>query len=851
AEFLRLIFPGREDRVFAYADLVAEAGRWARVYARKGLKSGDRVIVTLPHSLALYAAYIGALFGGQVPAMFAFPSAKLSEEVYFATAGRLIAGSRAKLLVAERTLGDALHTRAADAIKGVHLVTPEDADAERPGFVEPPVVKADDTAFLQYSSGTTGIKKGVVLSHRALLWQVAAYGDAIGAGPTDRVVTWLPLYHDMGLIAAFFLPLLHKIPIVAMSPHDWVVRPALWLQAVTQHRGTLAWMPNFAFSFLARSVPEAELTGLDLSSLRGLVNCSEPVMAASHTAFLARFASRGFRSEALAASYAMAENTFAVTSAGFGQPPLVEHIDSSAFEQDGRCVVAAGGRAMVSSGRVLPETDLAIEDEAGRALGERRVGEIVVASPCLMAAYDGDAEATASALQAGRFRTGDLGYIAGGELFVTGRKKDLIIVGGRNLYPQDIEEVVSRVAGIIPGRCVAFGVPDEAAGTERLVVLAESEAPAVRHAAIKSAIYAAVAGQTEAVPGDICILPPRSLLKSSSGKLARSANRDRYREELSVAVAPVVAPAATEGGPLAAVRRVVRGRLRLIPGLDLDAVTDTTPLLSSGLIDSFALAELVVALEAETDRALPPGLMQEIENIDTIAAIAGSLASGGMNAAANPAQFPAAIPMAHDAPQPLRRAGGWWTLYYRLLFRAKGIACDRGLKVFGRLILQIDGKPAHIRIGANVTLMPGVHLKNRENGRIVLHDGVKLDSMVRLVAANDATIEIGENVTLGMGSVINAGADVRIGRDTMASAYCMFNASDHRMARGTPIRRQPFEHAPILVGEDVFVGAHAYIGKGSRIGTGAAVSAGAAVTGEVPAGAVVQGRPARVIKYRS
>jgi fatty-acyl-CoA synthase len=854
AEFLRLILPGAPDQVLAYAELVAEAGRWTRFFAHSGLAPGDRVIVVLPHSLDLYAAYVGALLGAHVPAMFAFPSAKLSEELYFATIGRLIVDSGARLLVTYGELRDKLRAREAVAVADVILVTPEDVEGGRDLPAAAPA-SPDDVAFLQYSSGTTGIKKGVALSHRALLWQVAAYGDAIGIRGDDRIVTWLPLYHDMGLIAAFFLPLIRKIPVVAMSPLDWVKRPALWLQAVTRHRGTLSWMPNFAFNFLARSVPAEELAGVDLSSLRGLVNCSEPVMAHSHDVFVERFASVGFRREALAVSYAMAENTFAVTSGGFGRLPVVDHVDIRAFEELGESqpapAGAPGSRTVVSSGRPLVETEVQVINADGAPLPARHVGEIVVASPCLMHGYDGDAAATAASLSMRRFRTGDLGYVADGEVFVTGRKKDLIIIGGRNIYPQDVEAAASQVAGVIPGRCVAFGIADENAGTERLIVLAESETDAAKHERLKAAIYAAVAGLTEVVPSDIRIVPARELIKSSSGKISRNANRDRYVEKLAAPPAAVIdVPAGVDEGLVARVRSVVRSRLAAIPGVDTAAVTDTTPLVTSGLVDSFALAELLVALESATGRALTPARLRETRNVDSIAALAAALRDDGAGPSVAPPPGTDDVPMTYATrPQP-RKARGWWTTFYRALFRWKGIACGPGLQVLGPLLLQIDGDARRIRMGTNVTLMPGVHLKNRENGSIVLHDGVKLDTMVRLVAANDAVLELGDDVAFGMGTVVNAGMDVRVGRGALSSICCMINASDHRMDPGTPIRRQPYVHAPILIGEDAFLGAHCYVGKGSRIGNGAVVSVGAAVTGDIPPGAIVQGSPARVVKYR-
>src|SRR6185312_2837867 len=266
AEFLRLISEHEEDRVLSYGQLVAEAERWAAFFAARGLQAGERVIVVLPHSLDLYGAYIGALLGGLVPAMFAFPSPKFSEREYFRNVGTLISTARAGMLVTYPELAGKLEQRERDALGSAQLVTPATMKSDAvPGPPAEPSPAPEATAFLQYSSGTTGIKKGVAVSHRALLWQIDAYATAIGAGPEDRIVSWLPLYHDMGLIACLFLPLLRRIPLVAMSPFHWVRTPSLWTDAVTQHRGTLSWLPNFAYSFLATNIRGEALARADLS----------------------------------------------------------------------------------------------------------------------------------------------------------------------------------------------------------------------------------------------------------------------------------------------------------------------------------------------------------------------------------------------------------------------------------------------------------------------------------------------------------------------------------------------------------------------------------------------------------
>jgi acyl-CoA synthetase (AMP-forming)/AMP-acid ligase II/acetyltransferase-like isoleucine patch superfamily enzyme/acyl carrier protein len=850
-EFLRLIFPGENDTILTYRELVAEAGRWTTFYDRAGLNAGDRVIVALEHSVDLYAAYLGALLGGQTPTMFAFPSPKFSEQEYFRTIDALLTQAQGRIFVTYTALARKLE---GEGMLGTAAVaTPADI-ADIP-VVEPTLrpSDADRPAFLQYSSGTTGIKKGVTVSHRALLWQIDAYCAAIGAGPDDRIVSWLPLYHDMGLVACFFLPLLRKIPLVAMSPFDWVRRPAMWAEAVSTHQGTLSWLPNFAFNLVAANVRPEDVGEYDLSSLRGVVNCSEPILASTFDSFLTKLAPAGMTAEKLAASYAMAENTFAVTSGGFGIQLVVDHVERDTFDRDARAVPAAqqeGGRRFVSSGRALPETTIEIIDDEGRSVPDRTVGEITVASPSLMSGYDANAEATAAVLANGRYRTGDLGYLADGSLFITGRKQDLVIIGGRNIYPQDVETVVNDVIGVVPGRVVAFGVPRLGLGTEGLVVLAETqETDPQRVEAIRSSVREAIITRADVVPEDVRIVRHRTLLKSSAGKLARNENRRRYLEEDGP---PEPGPSLDERGTgdvLAAVRAVVARIVGSTPA-------DDASLLSSGAIDSFGLPELISGVEDAFGIVVPID-MTDIERLDTIALIAATaseiMASDTPRLPGSDSgdSAPSKPPMTYDeSPRTPKRALGFWSIYYRSLFRLKRITCGPGLSVHGRLVLQLDGDTENVVIGRNVTLMPGAHLKNREAGRIVLHDNVKLDTTARLVAANDALIEIGERCTLGPGTIVNAGRDVLIGRGTLTAPYCVLNASDHGIARATPIIDQPFEHAAITIGEDVWLGAGVLVAKGSRIGAGAVVSAGAIVSGEVPPYVVAQGRPARPIKRR-
>jgi fatty-acyl-CoA synthase len=871
APFLHLVAADGSSQSWTYTQLLARAAAWARGYQARGLVAGDRVVIILQHSPDLYAAFVGALLGGWVPAMFAFPSPKLSEQDYFRTVASLVDNADPRLVVVYPELKVKLVAALTGGTRRAAVVEPDEMTAD-PGRFDPrPTPDPQAVAFLQYSSGTTGLKKGVAVSHAALVWQIEHYARAIALGNADVIASWLPLYHDMGLIACLLLPLLKRVPLVAMSPFDWVRRPALLAQAITRFRASLVWMPNFAFQVMARNVPDEELARLDLSSLRAVVNCAEPVMAASFDEFLTRFASCGARAEALCASYAMAENTFAVTSGGFGEALPRDRVQLAAFA-GGRALPAdaadPANKLLVSSGRALPGIEVTVLSADGQPLPDRQVGEIAVASPCLFAGYFGNPEASARLLGHGRYLTGDLGYLADGHLYVTGRKKDLIIIGGQNIYPQDIEAIVNDVPGVVPGRCVALGVPDDAAGTETLVVLAESQClDPPRQQALREQIQREVARRSEVAARDVRVVPHLWLRKSSSGKLSRNANRDRYLSELLPADAPPVAapPAAVDDGLDARVRDCVRRVLVKARGGAQARLDDAAPLFSSGLIDSLSTAELLTLLERDTGLALPTDVEVGRPGFDSVADLAAALrrcrtAPRAHGAGANgdgPGDPPGAldledIPLTSEArAAAAARPAGFWTWYYRGLFRLKGVRCGKRLRVLGPISLRLDGHAHNIQLGDDVTLMPFVDLKNRGNGKIVLHDGVFLDTSVRLVAANDARLELGDEVQIAMGTIVNAGADVVIGRRTLIAPYCVIIASEHRASKVGPIVAQGYEHSPVYIGEDAWLAAQVFVGRGSRIGNGALIGAKSSVTGQVPANAVWVGHPGRVIRYRS
>jgi acyl-CoA synthetase (AMP-forming)/AMP-acid ligase II len=398
--------------------------------------------------------------------------------------------------------------------------------------------KPEDIVLLQHSSGTTGLQKGVALSHRAVFNQLESYARSLSLHDQDVVVSWLPLYHDMGLIAGFILPILTRIPLVLMSPFDWVRAPYKLMQAVSRYRGTLSWLPNFAYNFCAQKVRPRDLEAVDLSSWRAVINCSEPMHWRSHQVFLERFEPHGLRPSALATCYAMAENVFAVTQGGIHAPVAVDLVNQQALltrqvaepAQKALAEDETGLVRLLSAGRPIEGTRLRVLDAQGQDLPERHIGEIAIQSNCMLAGYYHRPDLTEKAFLDGWYLTGDLGYVADEEVYVTGRKKDLIIVGGKNIYPQDLERLASEVHSVHPGRVVAFGVFNEQAGTEDVVIVAETDAESdAERQRIADEIRLRINRGSDIVLRYVHVVERNWLLKTSSGKIARAANREKYR----------------------------------------------------------------------------------------------------------------------------------------------------------------------------------------------------------------------------------------------------------------------------------------------------------------------------------
>jgi fatty-acyl-CoA synthase len=531
--YVRCLMPDGAVAPVTYGDLVARGSQFAAGYEALGARRGDIVIVILPHSPDLFCAFFGAVLGGQVPSILSPPSFKLNREHYREELEALLRRIDARVVVTDAETAALVGADAGRLGTATLLLAGELGPGTAP--VPDAVPSPDELVLLQHSSGSTGLKKGVALSNRAVLNQIRSYAPTLRLGPDDAIASWLPLYHDMGLIACTILPAVTGVPVTAISPLQWVTRPSVLLKAISDYRCTLTWMPNFAYEFLAQRVRASQLGGVRLDSMRAWINCAEPTIAQSHRRFLERFEPMGVRRESLWTCYAMAETVFAVSQSSDTVPARVERLEREAFQSRGAAIPAAADAApsveVMSGGALLAGTQVRIVDERRQDLEERRVGEIAIHCDSLFTGYFRDAETTAKSLADGWYYSGDLGYVADGHVFITGRKKDLLIIAGKNYYPQDIERVVSSVPGVYPGRVVALGLDDPSIGTQRLIVLAEVENESqVDDPALAASVRTELAGELDCVIDDLRLLPHMWLLKTSSGKIARAPNLQRFLE---------------------------------------------------------------------------------------------------------------------------------------------------------------------------------------------------------------------------------------------------------------------------------------------------------------------------------
>jgi fatty-acyl-CoA synthase len=505
-----------------WATVVARARAVAGSLQALGVTEGERVALVFPTTIEFFDTCFGVVLAGAVPVPL-YPPVRLGRlEEYHARTAAMVRRAGAGLVLADRR---------------VRRVLGQVIDRTRPprgcwcldelpgGAWRRPGVGEGDLGLVQFSSGTTGDPRAVALSHRALVTQASMLNTFWPASDPVRHsgVSWLPLYHDMGLIGAVMTALVRPGTVTVIPPESFLARPATWLRAISDYRATISPAPNFAYSLCEQRIADEEMDGVDLSTWRIALNGAEQAVPDVMRAFARRFARWGFRPEALTPVYGLSEAALAVTFSDIARPFVARRFDRDLLAGAGRAVESPDGREVASVGTAVPGVEVRVIGRTGERMPDGTVGEIECRSPSLMDGYLGQPRETQAAIVGGWLKTGDLGFVCEGELYVSGRAKDMLLLKGRNHAPEDVERAADAVPGIRTGCVTAVSWLPEGADSERLLVLVEAQrqVAAARYPEIADACLRAVAASTGLVPDAVRVLPPGTLPRTSSGKLRR------------------------------------------------------------------------------------------------------------------------------------------------------------------------------------------------------------------------------------------------------------------------------------------------------------------------------------------
>ena len=527
-------FYGEDDEAqpITYNDLRERAREIATGLLETGLEPGETVAIMLPSCVEYFHCFLGILMAGGVPVPIYPPMRASQMEDHVRRHAQILANARTAILITfDQVKPVAVLLRSqVDSLK--RIVTTEELRADIP-LVTPAKLNEDDIAFLQYTSGSTGNPKGVVLTHGNILANIRSMDIALATGPNDVFVSWLPLYHDMGLIGAWMGSLYVGFTLVLMSPLAFLARPARWLRAVHKHRGTISGGPNFSFELCLSRVDDKDIEGLDLSAWRVAFNGAEPVSADTLRRFHQRFSSYGLSAGAIAPCYGLAEATLGLGFAPLGRGLLTDLVGREALATERHAVPADPADEdpleVVACGQPMAGYQVRVVDADGRELPERYQGRLQFKGPSTTSGYYRNPQATRELFDGDWLESGDLAYIASGDIYITSRVKDMIIRAGRNIYPYEVEEGVGDLPAVRKGCVAMFGSTDPHTQTERLVIVAETrETNREVRASLKQHIGELAVGIIGMPPDDIVLAPPRTVLKTSSGKIRRSATRELY-----------------------------------------------------------------------------------------------------------------------------------------------------------------------------------------------------------------------------------------------------------------------------------------------------------------------------------
>ncbi len=525
---LRFVDRRERARFVSWSQVERRAAAAAGALRSQGVEPGECVAIVLRTSPRFFDAFFGTLLAGAVPVPL-YPPVRLGRLAeYHQVTAAMLAAVRARRLVSEPTVARLLGDTVDACDPHVDLIVLEDP----PRVLSKPTIRSprsDDLALVQFSSGTTVEPKPVALSHRAILAQVRTLNDHWRDLAGASGVSWLPLYHDMGLIGCVFPALELAAELTLIAPETFIHRPAIWLRTLSRYRGTVSPAPNFAYGLCLEKIRDDELEGVDLSPWRIALNGAEPVSAEVMRRFNRRFAGWGLAPEVLAPVYGLSEASLAVTFSDLETPFTSARFDRRELAMSGRAVADSDGRELVSVGKALPGFEIEIRGGHGGALTDRCVGRVWVRGPSLMDGYLNRPRATAEALVDGWLDTGDRAFLDRGELYLVGRDKDILIVRGRNHAPEEIERAIDGVEGIRTGCAAAVSYRPEGAAAEALLLFVERRPGRRSRSELAATCHGEVLARTGLALDHVEVLSPGTLPRTSSGKIRRREALARYR----------------------------------------------------------------------------------------------------------------------------------------------------------------------------------------------------------------------------------------------------------------------------------------------------------------------------------
>lgn len=537
-EQLAMIFieSDESEKKVSIEQLHSGACVYARVLKESGIKPGDIIIIALRHCLDLIYAFWGAQYIGAVPSIFIYKGPMSTTESYIERLKDMVQNSSPQMVITIPGLESGLKKYLSGQDCQL-MVADKVGDQKKDSdiFSQFQFTSEEQIAYLQYTSGATGMQKGVMLSHRSILNFVQSFTKAVRVGSDDVFVNWLPLYHDFGLFAGLVSPLTFGIPVVLISPFQWLRNPKIMLWAIHNYRGTISFLPNSGHNHMVRSISDRDIDGLNLSSLRVLINGAEPILYQTQNVFLERFAPYGFKETALISGYGMAENTLGVTFSAVDARCPVDWVSLKEMQTSQKAIPVSphkkGSTANVSSGIPLEGVEVKIIGDKGNKLSERNIGEIAIRGNFLFSGYHKHQDLIDKIIVDGWYHTGDVGYMVNGQLYICGRKKDLIIVGGDNIHPEDLEAIAGSISGIHPDSVVAFGIIDEDLGTEKIVMVCGLNHPRTESEKldIERKLRHKVFQELEATLGEVHMVKKSWIVKTYNGKIARGLNREKYK----------------------------------------------------------------------------------------------------------------------------------------------------------------------------------------------------------------------------------------------------------------------------------------------------------------------------------